>query len=261
MSETDGDAVDAERLGRQLGRAYRDAEPVAPPSTDGTLSRTTAYAVQRAALEPRIAAGAEPVGYKLGFTNDRIQTQYGVDEPAHGRLLDDALLEGPTVAVDELVEPRVEPELGFVVDEPLSGPTAPHEVLAATRAVVPVLEVVDSRTEGTPTAADAVADNALAARIRPGERVADPTGTDWGFEAAHLRVDGELVATGTGAAVLGGPARAVAWLAERLGENGRRLEPGELVSTGSLTEAVPVAAGTTATAAFGSLGAVSLQFE
>jgi 2-keto-4-pentenoate hydratase len=61
--------------------------------------------------------------------------------------------------------------------------------------------------------------------------------------------------------VVGGPARAVAWLAERLGENGRRLEPGELVSTGSLTEAVPVAAGTTATAAFGSLGAVSLQFE
>lgn len=253
--------TDIDALGRRLFEAYETADPIPPLSASHDLSLADAYAVQAAALEPRRDAGAAPVGYKLGFTNGTVQDQYGVDEPAHGRLLGDAMLSGPTVATDDLVAPRVEPELGFVLDEPLAGSTAVHEVLAATRAVVPVVEVVDSRMDGDVTATDAVADNALAARLRPGERAADPQGADWGFEAVQLRVDGELRATGTGADVLGGPARAVAWLAERLDESDARIEAGELVSTGSLTRAVPVEAGSVVTAEFGSLGSVPLRFE
>lgn len=253
--------TDIDALGRRLFEAYEAAAPTEPLSASHELSLADAYAVQAAALDRRREVGAEPVGYKLGFTNGTIQAQYGVDEPAHGRLLSDALLSGPAVATDELIEPRVEPELAFVLDEPLAGETVVHEVLAATRAVVPVIEVVDSRMDGDITATDAVADNALAARLRPGETAADPQATDWGFEAVRLRVDGERVATGTGADVLGQPARAVAWLAERLGDAGRRIEPGDLVSTGSLTRAVPVEAGSVVTAEFGSLGSLPLRFE
>jgi 2-keto-4-pentenoate hydratase len=252
--------TDIDTLGRRIFEAYEAAEPTALLSAGHDLSLADAYAVQAAALDRRREAGAEPAGYKLGFTNDAIQAQYGIDEPVHGRLLSDAMLSNPAVATDALIEPRVEPELAFVLDEPLAGRTAVHEVLAATRAVVPVAEVVDSRMDGEVTATDAVADNALAARLRPGEAAGDPKATDWGFEAVQLRVGGELRATGTGAAVLGHPARAVAWLAERLGEDGGRIEAGDLVSTGSLTRAVPVEAGAAVTADFGSLGSVSLRF-
>jgi 2-keto-4-pentenoate hydratase len=253
--------TDTDALGRRLFEAYTAAEPVAPLSASHDLSMRDAYAVQTATLARRREAGARPVGYKLGFTNGTIQAQYGVTEPAHGRLLDDALLDTPVVASDELIEPRVEPELAFVTDEPLVGEPAVHEVLAATRAVVPVIEVVDSRMDGEFTATDAVADNALAARLRPGAAAADPTATDWGFEAVQLRVDGLLRATGTGADVLGHPAEAVAWLAGSLAERDERIPAGALVSTGSLTEAVPVGSGNVATAAFGSLGSVSLRVE
>jgi 2-keto-4-pentenoate hydratase len=252
--------TDIDALGRRLFEAYETGAPVEPLSVSHDLSPADAYAVQAATLDHRREAGAEPAGYKLGFTNGTIQEQYGVDEPAHGRLLSDAMLAAPAVATDDLIEPRVEPELAFVLDEPLAGRTAVHEVLAATRAVVPVIEVVDSRMDGEITATDAVADNALAARLRRGETAADPKATDWKSEAVQLRVDGERRATGTGADVLGQPARAVAWLAERLAADGGRIEAGELVSTGSLTRAVPVAAGSVVTAEFGSLGSVSLRF-
>jgi 2-keto-4-pentenoate hydratase len=265
VTDTGADAgtageLDTDALGRRLFEAYAAGEPVTPPSAAHDLSMADAYAVQRAALARRREAGAEPVGYKLGFTNETVQAQYGVDEPGSGRLLSDAILDGP-VATADLVAPRVEPELAFVLDAPLAGPTAVHEVLAATRSVVPVVEVVDSRTEGEPTAADAVADNALAARLRTGAAAADPQATDWGFETVQLRVDGALQATGTGADVLGHPARAVAWLAERLGERDERIAAGALISTGSLTRAVPVEAGCVVTAEFGSLGSVGLRVE
>lgn len=252
--------TDTDALGRRLHEAYTTAEPVAPLSAAHDLSMAEAYAVQAAALGHRRAAGAEPVGYKLGFTNGTVQAQYGVDEPAHGRLLSDAMLDDPAIRTADLIEPRVEPELAFVLDEPLAGTCAVHEVLAATRAVVPVVEVVDSRMDGEPTATDAVADNALAARLRPGETAADPAATDWGFEAVQLRVDGDLRATGTGADVLGHPARAVAWLAGALADRDERIEAGELLSTGSLTRAVPVEAGSVVTAEFGSLGTVTVRF-
>jgi 2-keto-4-pentenoate hydratase len=252
-------ALDA--IGRRLAAAYRDAERVDPPSASHDLSVVDAYAVQRAALGPRLDAGAEPVGYKLGFTNERIQSAWGFDRPAHGRLLSDAVVADGRVATDDLVDPRVEAELAFVLDAPLAGPTTVHEVLAATRAVVPAVEVVDDRTTGETTVTDAIADNALAARFVPGETVHDPAGTDWAFAAARTALDGRPVATGVGADVLGTPARAVAWLAERLGERGDRIDAGAVVSTGSITAATPVGDARSATAEFGDLGRVTVAFD
>jgi 2-keto-4-pentenoate hydratase len=252
---------DLDDIGRHLFAAYDDADPVDPPSATHDLSVADAYAVQRAALAPRLAAGAAPVGYKLGFTNGRIQSQWGFDQPAHGRLLSDAVVTDGVVATDDLISPRVEAELVFVLDAPLGGPTTVPEALAATRAVVPAVEVVDDRTTGETAVTDAIADNALAARLVPGETAHDPAGTDWALGAAVMRLDGRRVETGVGADVLGHPARAVAWLAARLGEEDDRIEAGDLVATGSLTTAVPVGDARSATAAFGGLGSVSVAFE
>jgi 2-keto-4-pentenoate hydratase len=252
--------TDLDALGRRLHEAYASADPIPPPAASHDLSVADAYAVQAAALVPRLDAGATPVGYKLGFTNERIQSAWGFDRPAHGRLLSDAVVTDGVVATDDLIGPRVEAELAVVLDAPLSGPTTVGEVLAATRAVVPALEVVDDRTTGETRATDAIADNALAARFVPGEVTHDPAGRDWAFAGARTRLDGRPVETGVGADVLGHPARAVAWLAERLGERGDRIEAGETVSTGSLTTAVPVGDARTATAAFGDLGRVTVTF-
>lgn len=248
-------------LGRRLYEAYRDGLPTAPPSEGRDLTLADAYRLQAAALAPRRETGATQVGYKLGFTNERIQQQFGIDEPASGRLLDDALVTGSTVATETLVDPQVEPEIGLLLERPLSGTVTPHEVLAATDAVVPVLEVVDSRVDGEPTAVDAVADNALTARLVPGTETTDPHEVDLGLEAVQLRVNGRLVETGTGADVLEHPARAVAWLAESVAETGDRVEAGMFVSTGSLTSAVPVESGDVVEARFGQLGSVIVALE
>ena len=253
--------TDIDAVGRRLHEAYASADPIPAPSATHNLSVGDAYAVQAAALAPRLDAGATPVGYKLGFTNERIQSEWGFDSPAHGRLLSDAVVTDGVVSRADLVGPRVEAELAVILDTPLSGPTTVSEVLAATRAVVPTLEVVDDRTTGETQATDAIADNALAARFVPGETVFDPAGRDWAFAGAQTRLDSRPIETGVGADVLGHPARAVAWLAERLGERGDRVEAGEVVSTGSLTTAAPVAGARSATAEFGNLGSVTVAFE
>ena len=125
---------------------------------------------------------------------------------------------------------------------------------------MPVIEIVDSRVrDWTMTAGSAVADNALAARVVHGDRIADPAGLDLALEGVAVRRNGECVATGVGADVLGSPARVVAWLAGALADHGRRLAAGDLVSTGSLTELVAFEPGDTIEARFASLGSVTVS--
>jgi 2-keto-4-pentenoate hydratase len=245
------DAVEA--LADRLHGAYRDARPTTTPSETHDLTLKDAYRVQRAAVERR---GEPVVGYKLGFTNEAVQSEVGVDEPASGRLTADTVSDDPTVEVDGFVSPRAEPEIGFVLDR-LEPPAGVHDVLAATRAIVPAIEVVDSRTGGwSPTPEDAVADNALAAAVRVGPTASAIEGRDLSMEAVQVRKNGRLVETGVGANALGHPTRAVRWLANR-----RTIEAGSLVLTGSLTPTVALAAGDAIEVRFSTLGSVSLRVD
>ena len=145
---------------------------------------------------------------------------------------------------------------------PLDPPVTAVDVLAATDAVVPVVEVVDSRIEGWElTAGSAIADNALAARVVHGDAIGDPSGVDLSLEGVVVRRNGERVATGVGADVLGSPARVVAWLADALADRDERLTAGDLISTGSLTELIPFEPGDTVEARFASLGSVTVARE
>lgn len=238
----------------RLFEAYRDGRATAPPSGTLDLDIADAYRLQSATLDRRNAA---PIGYKLGFTNDRIRDQIGVDRPASGRLLDDAVLEDGIVAADELVDPRFEPEIGFVLDG-LSPPVFDHDVLSATRAVVPAVEIVDSRTTDgwSLSPADAIADNALASRVAVGARSASVDDRDLSMEAVQVRKNGRLIETGVGANALEHPVRAVRWLA-----NERAIEAGSLVLTGSLTPALPFESGDTIEVRFSTLGSVSVRAD
>lgn len=243
------DAIEA--LADRLHGAYSDARSTTPPSETHELTVEDAYRVQRAAVDRR---GEALTGYKLGFTNEEVQDQLGVDEPAYGRLTADTIFDGTVVRIDEFVSPRVEPEIVFVLDS-IEPPVGIHDVLAATRAVMPAIEIVDSRTRSwSPTPADAIADNALAAGVHLGRTANAIEGADPSMEAVQLRKNGELVETGVGANVLEGPVRAVRWLANR-----RPLEAGSLVLTGSLTPTVELTAGDVVEARFSTLGSVSIR--
>jgi 2-keto-4-pentenoate hydratase len=95
----------------------------------------------------------------------------------------------------------------------------------------------------------------------PGETATDPRAVDVSMESVQVRKNARLVEAGTGAQVLGHPATAVSWLAEILSEQGASVPAGQVVSTGSLTTAIPVEPGDVIEARFGTLGTVSVAFE
>lgn len=237
--------------------------PMTPlTATDPDLDLGRAYRIQDALVARRVAAGERVVGAKLGLTSRAKQEAMGVHEPLYAWLTDAMLLPDDHLALDPLIHPRAEPEIAFVLGTDLTGPgVTPDAVLAATATVCAALEVIDSRyADFRFTLPDVVADNASAARVRLGAtRVGPPW--DLAREECALEVDGTVVATATGAAVLGDPAEAVALLANDLARRGRRLEAGWVVLSGALTAAVPLRPGQTVRATFARLGTVALHAE
>ena len=168
---------------------------------------------------------------------------------------------GEPVPQDRMIHPRVEPEIAFVLGSRLEGPgVTATEALAAVKHVVGAIEVIDSRFSGYKfTMMDAIADNNSSGYYVSGPVSVAPEQLDLSLEAVLLEVDGEIVDSATGAAVHGHPAEALAFAANTLGERGLALEPGWVVLTGGMTDAVPVRPGARLAAHFTSLGSISLS--
>jgi len=247
-------------LAESLYEALRSGEPIPKLTDDHDLTIEEAYAIQSRFVERRIADGASVVGHKVGLTSQGIQDQLGVDEPDFGRLLDTMFVEGPTVPADDLIAPRVEPEVGFLMAESLEPPVTYLDVLEATRGVLPVLEIIDSRVRDWNIAIqDTVADNASSACYVTGETVTPVDGADLSLEGVKLYRGGVVADSGVGHAVLGHPARSVAWLANTLSAMDQRIEAGNLVLSGSLTPALDVEPGDAITAEFTTVGSVTTR--
>ena len=248
----------------QLWDAQRDRAPIAPLTIAYPgLDVAGAYAIQRVNLHRRLAAGASLVGHKIGLTSKPMQTLLGVDEPDFGFILDDMVVKTDRVAVERFCAPRVEPEVAFLLHAPLRGPhIGPDDVRAATAAVAVALEVVDSRiADWKLTLPDTVADNASSGAVVLGDWIPYAEALDLPQAVATLELNGEQIDTGTGSAVLGDPAVAVAWLANALAAYGTELEAGQFVMSGSFTSAAFVHVTDVARATVSGLGAVSLAFE
>ena len=245
-----------------LAAAERDRAPIEPPrDTWPGFDVDDAYAVQLCNVRERRAAGTMVCGHKVGLTSRRMQEMLGVDEPDYGHLFEDMVVpDGGEIAVADLCSPRVEIEVAFVLRQALVGPgvTVAH-VLSATESVAPAIEVIDSRVrDWRITLADTVADNASSARIVLGP--ASPVPEDLAGLRAVLRRNGETVETGVSAAVLGHPAAAVAWLANKLARLGGHLHAGYVVMPGACTGAVDVQAGDEIVGEFDEIGSVSVRF-
>ena len=201
----------------------------------------TGYAVQR---ELRTSAGPL-VGWKLGVTSRAKQAQVGVDSPVYGFLEGaNALDVGAPLDTSALIQPRCEPEIVFVLGRDLAGPhVTAADVIGASSGVAVGIEVLDSRYRDYKfTMPDVVADNTSAGRFVVGTPV--PTaGIDLRLVGVVLEKNGEVVATASGAASLGHPAAAVAWMVRTMAADGEGLRAGDVVLSGGLTAAVPVAAG------------------
>jgi 2-keto-4-pentenoate hydratase len=252
------------QIAERLSAAEADVTAIAPlTETTPDLTVEDAYRVQLLNVERRRAAGERVRGHKVGLTSRVMQEQLGVDEPDYGHLFDSMFVyEGADIAVSELCAPRVEVEVAFVLGKELRGPGCTvADVLMATEYVLPSLEIIDSRiADWRITLPDTIADNASSARIVLGANPTRLEDVDVRALGAVLSLNGEVVATGASAAVLGNPVTAVAWLANKVADFDVRLEPGHVVLPGSCTKAVPVAAGDAVRAEFDQLGHVAVNF-
>lgn len=222
-----------------------------------------AYAVQTAWVAARTAAGARVVGRKIGLTNPAVQAQLGVDQPDFGTLLDDmACPAGLPIDIGRTLQPKIEAEIAFVLARDLTGPElGPAEVAAATEYVVAALEIVDSRiADWAIDIVDTVADNASSGLFVLGEDFRELGDLDLADCAMTMWRGQDVVSKGSGAACLGHPLAAVAWLASTARDYGQPLLAGEIVLSGALGPMVPVAPGDEFRAEISRLGGVEAIF-
>ncbi len=194
----------------------------------------------------RVRGGWERSGLKIGFTNQRRWKELGLDQPIWAPIYRETVFERGVLGIEEFVQPRIEPEIVFGFGSPLEAGAGAAAIAQAIAWVAPAFEIVECHFAGWAIQpADAIADAGLHAALVLGRR------TSFSPEAATLlpglRVtlmkDGEVVAQGSGSDVLGGPVLAVAWLLQALPAAGEAIRVGDVVTTGTLTEALPIAGG------------------
>ncbi len=251
-----------------LRTAEERREPVTPlvDSYPG-IEPHDAYEIQLINIRRR-EQDTRVVGHKVGLSSKAMQQMMGVDEPDYGHLLEDMRLEERIpVRTDRYCFPRVEVEVGFVLGDDLPGATCTEQdVIGATAAVMPSIELIDSRIRdwkiGLP---DTIADNASSAGFCLGQARLAPDAVDLKAMDAVLVRNGEQVAEGRSDAVLGDPVIAVAWLARKVAGFGVRLRAGNVILPGSCTRAIDAGPGDEFKATFSHAGAVlgdvSLTFE
>ncbi len=253
-----------DELARQLTAAEANRAPIAPLSeTDQGITVEEAYQVQLTVLRGRLASGRRVVAKKVGLTSVAMQQMLGVDQPDYGMILDDMLIDdGADYPMGRLLQPRVEPEIAFMLKADLKGPNVTvDQVLEATDYVFPAIEVIDSRIKDWKIKlVDTIADNASSGRVVVGANRVSVQGLDLVNEGLVFEKNGQELGRATGEAVLGNPANAVAWAANKLSEYGITINAGEFVMPGALTSAAPVAAGDVVTANFSKVGSVSVRF-
>lgn len=254
-------------LAERLYNAFETGEPIAPlTETEPGIDIPAAYAVQRELLARHEAAGRVLGGRKIGLTSLAIQRQLDVSEPDFGFILDSHVFtSGARLSISKhrMIAPRLEAELAFVLDRELAGPgVTKAQVMAATSRVLPVYEVLDSRiADWKIRLPDTVADNASCYGAVIGHGGVAPDGIDLSTIGLVIERDGEQLATAAGAAVMGHPARAVAWLANTLGEYGESIPAGQPILSGSFTAALDAVPGTYV-ARFGErLGSVEVTID
>ena len=256
--------MEASQIAQVLADAARDRKQLQPFTAEGELDLATAYDAQWAGVQAKVVEGDPVVGYKLGLTSKAKQTTMNVDEPLYGQITASMMrAPGDPIVVDSFIPPRIEPEIVFQLGADIEGPATVADVLSATEAIYAGVDVLDSRyADYKFTLPDVVADNASA-----GAHYLGPIGThpqdliDLALIGVVIRKEGKVVYTAAGAATMGHPANAVAWLANKLAEREESLKAGQLIFSGGLTDAVPVEPGSSYSVELDKLGIIEIAGE
>jgi len=230
-----------------LYAALRGRHTISPiVEQQASLTIDDAYAISLGFLQRRTADGERVVGKKIGVTSRAVQDMLGVHQPDFGFLTDWMHVEGDIdVDAKALIAPRAEAEIAFILNDRLNGPgVTPADVIAATEAIAPCFEIVDSRIRDWKISiVDTVADNASCGVFVLGEARADPRAHDLPNLHVTVTKNGAPLSEGYGHAVQGDPAMAVAWLANTLGAYGVTLEAGDVILSGSVVPLEPAVKG------------------
>jgi 2-oxopent-4-enoate hydratase len=251
------------KLAVELYEAEKTGKPIATISDSYNISNDEAYEIQLAGMALREADGHQIVGKKIGLTSKAMQNALGVFEPDYGYIADYMMAyEGDPLSLTELIAPKVEPEIAFVLKEDLTGPgVTVADVLRATAGIMPAIEIIDSRVKDWKIKIqDTIADGASIGRVVLSGKLTPLDNLDMRYMGLVLEKNGEVIATAAGAAVLGHPANAVAWLANKLANYGISLKKGDIIMSGSFTAACPVVAGDNVTCHFDHIGSVAVRF-
>lgn len=254
--------IDLRHIADVLVAAERERKPIRPFTEEYPFfGASRAYQAQQLFVEAHLNSGERPVGAKLGMTSKVMQSMIGVGQPVSGWLTAGMVLGyGEPVPLPRLIHPKAEPEIAVMLGEKPAYPATVASVLIATEAVFAAIEIFDSRFEDYRyRMPDVIADNVGAARFVLGPRACTVAELgDLRLIGCVFRSAGEVTGTAAGAAVMGHPAAAVAWLVNTLAARGEHLDAGSIVLTGGLTAPVTMREGTAVTAEFDQLGSVEI---
>jgi 2-oxo-3-hexenedioate decarboxylase len=253
-----------EKLAKHCEDAELNAHEITKITDDyPDMTYEDAYDIQWCARRSKEARGHKIVGMKMGLTSQAKMKQMGVPNPCYGYLADYfAYGDGAEIKIDELIHPKVEAEIAFVLKDDLSGPGC-HigDVLAATDFVMPAVEIIDSRYKDFKfDLKSVIADNSSSSRYVTGGRMRDIKDLDLKTLGVVMEINGEVVQLGAGAAVLGHPATSIAMLANMMSERGEILKAGTYILSGAITAAMSVKKGDNVTVKFQNLGTLSMRF-
>lgn len=226
------------------------------------LTVEEAYLVQQELVNIKLEEGKKIVGPKMGLTSQAKMKQMGVEEPIYGYVFDYMLIDnGSEVSMSDLIHPKVEAEIAFVIGKDIEGPgITGAQVLAATEYVLPALEIIDSRYENFNfTLPDVVADNASTSRVVFGTTLKRPEQFDLDLVGSTLSINGQIKDLGAGAAVVGHPANSIAMLANMLARKGDKVKAGDIILTGGITGAHLLSSGDFVSGKFDGLGEVTFK--
>ncbi|MEP1200021.1 2-oxo-hept-4-ene-1,7-dioate hydratase [Tateyamaria sp.] len=254
------DLLNAEKTGQQIGLLTR---------RHPKMGMHDAYEVQNAIYSAKLAEGRKVIGWKIGLTSKAMQYALNIDIPDSGILFDDMVFDhGSTVPKGRFIQPRIEAEIAFVMKDAIGGGDVTREdVIAATAYVAPSIEILDTRilrvdpeTGKTRSVFDTISDNAANAGIVLGPQKHAVDAFDLRWVGAMTTRNGEVEETGLGAGVLNDPIQSVVWLAQRMAQYGQKIEPGNVILSGSFIRPVECPSETCINADFGPFGSVSINF-
>jgi 2-keto-4-pentenoate hydratase len=243
--------------------AYTSGVPIPPLQEKfGPLTVDDSYQIQLRQVNAWLADGRRIAGHKVGLTSAAMQRQLGVTSPDFGHLMADMFYpEHEAVPRERFLQPRVEPEVAFILKRDLRGPGVNvADAVRAVEYVLPALEIIDSRIADWKIGLiDTIADNASSAGVVLGSRPVHIADVDLRLAGCVLRRNGEIAATGAGGAVLSSPINALVWVANVLGSRGASLEAGHVVLPGSMTAALPFDSGDVVSSTVAGLGTVTAR--